>query len=271
MHNREVLKSPDNKKIKELQQLSKKKTRKERGVFVIEGIRFVESALEKNVALKDVYYSSALLENSRGQQLVELIMSKGIRYHDVAPKLFNSISDTVNSQGILAIAPMPDAEEMIGEESGQVPKLSLILDRIQDPGNLGTIIRTADAAGIKDLVLVKGTTDPFSTKVLRSTMGSIFDVRLHFMETDEVIDYMKENSIRIVATALEATDYHYELSVSDPLSLVIGNEGNGVSKAFMEAADELIKIPIYGGAESLNASVAAGIVLYDCAIRQRNL
>lgn len=267
MHKRELLKSPDNKKIKELQQLSKKKYRKERNCFVIEGIRFVEAALEKEIALLDVYFSSDLYQNERGQLLIEMVKSRGIRYHEVAPKLFNSISETVNSQGVLAIAPMAkESQDLEG-----IDALSVVLDRIQDPGNLGTIIRTADAAGIKDIIFVKGTTDPFSPKVLRSTMGSIFDVRLHFVDTDELIQFMKDEKIRLVVTSLEASQFHYELSVSDPLALVIGNEGNGVSKAFSEAADELIKIPMYGGAESLNASVAAGIVLYDCAIRKRNL
>lgn len=270
MHKGELLRSPDNKKIKELQQLLKKKNRYLQQSYMIEGIRFIESALEKNIALKDVFYSSELIENPRGAQLIERILNSNMRHHEVSPKLFNSISDTVNSQGVLAIAPMPRYEE---DQTDEVvfSTLSIILDRIQDPGNLGTIIRTADAAGIRDIVLIKGTTDPFSTKVLRSTMGSIFDVRLHFMETEEVIALMKNQGIRLTVTSLEATHYHYELSVSDPLTLVIGNEGNGVSKAFSEAADELIKIPMYGGAESLNASIAAGIVMYDCAIRQRNL
>lgn len=268
MYNREVLSSPDNKKIKELQQLSKKKFRKEKQSFVIEGIRFVESALEKAIPLKDVFYATSLLENDRGQNLIESLMDKGIRYHEVSDKLFSRIADTVTTQGIMAIAPMPETLPLIDLET--LPSLSLVLDRIQDPGNLGTIIRTADAAGIKDIILVKGTTDPFASKVLRSTMGSIFDVQLHFMETDEVIHFMKESGIRLVVTALGGELYHYELPVSDPLTLVIGNEGNGVSNAFLKGADERIKIPIYGGAESLNASVAAGIVLYDCAIRQKN-
>lgn len=270
MHKGEVLKSPDNKKIKELQQLTKKKNRYAQEAYMIEGIRFVESALEKEVVLKDVFFSSDLRENARGTQLIEAVMKRDIRYHEVSSKLFNSISDTVNSQGILAIAPMPK-NTTESDENLVFSNLSIVLDRVQDPGNLGTIIRTADAAGIKDIVLVKGTTDPYSTKVLRSTMGSIFDVKLHFMETEEVIEVMKTQGIRLTVTSLEATNFHYELSVADPLALVIGNEGNGVSDAFSEAADELIKIPMYGGAESLNASVAAGIVMYDCAIRQRNL
>ncbi len=270
MHKHEILSSPDNKKIKELQQLSKKKNRYAQQSYMIEGIRFIESALDKQVQLNDVFYSSDLKDNQRGMQIIQKVIAKNIRLHEVSSKLFCSISDTVNSQGILAIAPMPQID--VSDTNGlETAKLSIILDRIQDPGNLGTIIRTADAAGIRDVVLIKGTTDPFSTKVLRSTMGSIFDVRLHFMETEEVIHLMKENGIRLTVTSLEASNFHYELSVANPLSLVIGNEGNGVSKAFNEAADELIKIPMYGGAESLNASVAAGIVMYDCAIRQRNL
>ncbi|MBN2899265.1 MAG: RNA methyltransferase [Clostridia bacterium] len=271
MHNREILTSPDNKKIKELQQLGKKKYRREQNAFVIEGIRFVESALEKSIALKDVFYSSALWDNERGTALIEAVEAKGYRLHEVAPKLFDAISDTVNSQGVLAVAPM--MPEVLDTDilEGETTYLSLVLDRIQDPGNLGTMIRTADAAGIKDIFLVKGTTDPYSTKVLRSTMGSIFDVRLHMLDTDEVIAYAEQHGIRLVVTSLDASLYHYELAVQDKLAIVIGNEGNGVSKEFLEAADDLIKIPIYGGAESLNASVAAGIVLYDFAIRQKKL
>lgn len=269
MLNREVLSSADNKKIKELQQLNKKKYRREKKAFVIEGIRFVESAIEKSIALQDVFYSSDLLENPRGEKLIESAQNMACRVHELSPKLFNSISDTVNSQGVLAIAPMQD-KDLYSDESIKETKLSIILDRIQDPGNLGTIIRTADAAGIKDIFIVKGTTDPYSAKVLRSTMGSIFVVRLHFVDTEEIIAFMKTQGIRLVVTSLEARLYHYELPVTEALSIVIGNEGNGVSHAFLEGADDLIKIPIYGGAESLNASIAAGIVLYDCAIRQKN-
>lgn len=269
MLNREILSSADNKKIKELQQLNKKKYRREKKIFVIEGIRFVASALEKSIALQDVFYSSELLDNPRGRALIDTVEGMTCRVHEVSPKLFNSIADTVNSQGILAIAPMQDYD-FYSDDRVKEAKLSIILDRIQDPGNLGTIIRTADAAGIKDVFLVKGTTDPYSRKVLRSTMGSIFDVRLHFVETDEIIAFMKTQGIRMVVTSLDARLYHYELPVSHALSIVIGNEGNGVSHAFLEQADDLIKIPIYGGAESLNASIAAGIVLYDCAIRQKN-
>lgn len=268
MYKREVLNSPDNKTIKELQQLGKKKVRKERAAFVIEGIRFVETALEKHIPLKSVFVASSFLTTPKGLALIDKVAALSIRYHEVSDKLFQSIADTVNSQGILAVAPMPMEIALVAQEN--LPTLSLVLDRIQDPGNLGTIIRTADAAGVHDIILIKGTTDPFSPKVLRSTMGSIFDVRLYFMEADDAIHLMKEKGVRLVVTALGGTMYHYELPVFNPLTLVIGNEGNGVSEAFLQSADERIQIPIYGGAESLNASVAAGIVLYDCAIRQRN-
>ena len=139
----------------------------------------------------------------------------------------------------------------------------IILDDIQDPGNLGTIIRLVDASGFSDIILTKNSVDYYNEKVVRSSMGSIFHVNLHTMEKIEIVDYLKKQQYNIVVTSLQEDSIPYmEMSLDERNAFVFGNEGHGVSKEFLDIADEKVIIPISGQAESLNVAMALGILLF---------
>lgn len=171
-------------------------------------------------------------------------------------KMFNNISDTVNSQGVIGIFKIQIKNQL--ENLNE--KMILLLDKIQDPGNLGTIIRTADAAGIKTILFTKGTTDPYSPKVVRSAMGSIF--YMNIIQLDN-IDLLKQKGYTIVSSALEDSINYKDLKINGKTILVLGNEANGVSKEILKISDTKVKIPIYGKAESLNVSIAGAILMYE--------
>lgn len=145
----------------------------------------------------------------------------------------------------------------------------VILDSIQDPGNMGTIIRTADAAGFRGIIISKGCVDPYNPKVLRTTMGSIFHIPLHLCDNlKKTLTEIKASNIRIYATHLKGSKNYYETDMTGNVAIIIGNEANGISNESQLMADELIRIPMPGKAESLNASVAAGLLMYE-SLRQR--
>ena len=139
----------------------------------------------------------------------------------------------------------------------------VILDGVSDPGNLGTILRISDAAGFNDIILTKGSADCYNEKVVRSSMGSIFNLNILYMEKDELLIYLKEHNYKIYTTALDKTSIQYtDMILSEKNAFIFGNEGNGVSELFLKNCDNKIIIPIYGTAESLNVAMASGIILY---------
>ena len=255
--------SINNKKIKELKQLKQKKYRNLYSKFFIEGIRFLEEAIMKDAEISDVFYSENIYSTDRGKILIENLRASGISTSLVSDGIFAEISDTVNSQGIIATINFSNDcnKELEGD-------FFLVLDRIQDPGNLGTIIRTADSAGIEGIFLIKGTSDIYNPKTLRSTMGSIFDMKFFHFSQEEMIDFARKNGIKIISTYLDTEKYYFDVDVSGKIAVVIGNEGNGISGEIVGASDELVKIPIYGNAESLNAAIASAVVIYEYANRK---
>ena len=176
-------------------------------------------------------------------------------------EVLKKLSSTSTPPTVMGVAMMPGRQEKIGERV-------LILDRIQDPGNLGTILRTADSVNLKQIIVTKNTADSYNPKVVRSTMGAILRVKI--IETDDLVKTLKEirkNKFKIVATSLDTSDSIYDIDYSKKV-IVIGNEANGVSKEVQELADNRVKIPMLGRTESLNASVATGVMLYEY-VRQK--
>jgi TrmH family RNA methyltransferase len=255
--------SISNKKIKELKQLKQKKYRTMYSKFFIEGIRFVEDAILKKANISEVFYSENIYSTDRGKILIENLKNLGININLVSNAVFSEISDTVNTQGIIATIEFNENISEIIEGD-----FFLVLDRIQDPGNLGTIIRTADSGGIDGIFLIKGTSDIYNPKTLRSTMGSIFDMKFFHVSQDEMADIAKRNGIKIISTYLNTEKYYFDVEVSEKIAVVIGNEGNGISDEMIAVSDELVKIPIYGNAESLNAAIASAIIIYEYANRK---
>lgn len=177
----------------------------------------------------------------------------------VTKKLFLSISDVTTPQGVLAVIEKKKGTEQIDYNDDII----VALDGIQDPGNLGTILRTVDSANLKQIILSKNSADPYNPKVVRSTMGAIF--RVNIIEAEDLAEILKEikkHNFDVVVTSLETEESIYNLEYKNKI-IVIGNEANGVSKEIQEIADKKVKIPMLGKTESLNASVATGIMVYE--------
>lgn len=227
-------------------------TRKERdksGEFLVEGFHLVEEAL-------------------RGTEVINLIIKDGVEIPhgwnvdniyiiEVTPEIAAEFAETEHSQGIFAHCKQPDFEVK------STWKKLLLVDAVQDPGNVGTMIRTADAAGIDAVILGKGSADPFNAKTVRSTQGSIFHIPVIRGDLMEWVERLKENDVPVYGTALDATSVVYNKVEKGPeFALIMGNEGSGISKELLQQTTQNVIIPIMGGAESLNVAVASGIVLY---------
>lgn len=263
----EMITSSSNTIIKEIKSLHRKKDRWAKNSFFVEGVRGVEDCIKSGIRVEYLVYSDMLLSTNGGQQLLEEISYKDYKIYYISDKLFKEVSDTEKPQGILAVVKLhlKDIKEALLEKNNFL----VLLDRIQDPGNLGTIIRTADAFGANGVIVTEGCVDVFNPKTIRSTMGSIFHVPIiYYGCIKEAIRDLKAYNIKIITTSLAAKKYSYEIDFNTSFSLVIGNEASGVSEEVIEASDSLIKIPMTGQAESLNAAIASSVIMYE-ALRQK--
>ena len=277
----EIISSKDNKRIKYIRSLLEKGgIRKKNHSFVVEGIKLVDEALEYGNVL-DIIVSESLYEeivsgdlarngllSDNGKHIIKQV-KQGTSLTVVSDAVFKSVSETITPQGILAEVEMPKHRlleekflEIAYEKTGKI-KL-LILEDTADPGNLGTIMRTAEAAGVTGVIMGKGTVDIFNPKVVRSTMGSIF--RLPFSYVDDlkaVILRLKRDGISFYATHLKGKESYRDISYSDKAGILIGNEARGLSDEIANLADTYVIIPMQGKVESLNAAVAAALMLYE--------
>ncbi len=277
----EYLTSRQNGLVKYIRSLAQRKVRERERCFVAEGVRLLEEALqtmEKGgpFILETVLVSEGLRQNEREQQLIKALQTAGVKLCSVSSEIMDSwVSAAWNSpQGVLGVVrrtqlkpglPADNTARFLAKE----PPLLLILDRIQDPGNLGTLLRTAEAAGVTAVWLLKGTADPFSPKVLRATMGSIFRVPIVTDVEASAIRELRNQGVCLLAAGVEAAALlYYEADLSKPLALVLGNEANGLADWLKMASDQLVTIPLAGAVESLNAAVAGAVILFEVR-RQR--
>jgi TrmH family RNA methyltransferase len=248
--------------IKEVRMLKNKSAREKKGLYFIEGTRFVSEALKFS---KEIRYLVVSESFSNGEQMKQ-IEGSFQNIYQVPDSLFRELSDTQTPQGILAVMGIKYNRLDEAELSGG---LLVILDSIKDPGNMGTIIRTADAAGCTGIIVPEGCVDIYNPKVLRSTMGSIFHLPVFRCENiSQALETAKNKGFKLCASHLEGAVSIYEADLSGSTALVIGSEAEGICRETIDKADLLIKIPMEGKAESLNASVAAGIMIFE-AMRQR--
>lgn len=259
----QIITSKDNELIKHVRKLKDKKYRDEYNEYVVEGIKIVEEAVKENVKIKQIIICN---DTTKTYEIPTHIMLEIAKYECiyVTDKIFNLITQVTNPQGIMAIIEKNSKEN----EIDYTQDIILALDDVQDPGNLGTILRTADSIGLNQIVVSKGTADAFNSKVVRSTMGAIF--RIKIVETENLIQSIKEmkkHHFKLMVTSLQTENSIYDINFNKKI-IVIGNEANGVSKEIQDMADEKAKIPMFGRTESLNASVAAGIVMYEY-VRQK--
>lgn len=257
--------SINNKLIKDIKSLYRKKGRQKHKLFVIEGIKIIEEVIENNYPIENIIYTDYLFENEEGKVLFSTLESFNNLIY-VPTNVFKEISDTESPQGIIGISKI--VSRNIEEIYDLQNKSILFLDEIQDPGNMGTIIRTADAFSIGGIIVKHGSVDVYNPKVIRATMGSIFRVPLYFTEGIEELKNLKSKGYKIYSTSLSASMPIYDVNFNNKSVLSIGNESKGVSEEVLSLSDTFIKIPMTGKTESLNAAVAASIIMYE-SMKQR--
>lgn len=240
-----MITSVQNTQVKNWKKLHRKKYRDREGCFLVEGQHLIEEALESDWSVLEVIISED----------ASYPLPPDMKTTIVSRQVFAEISQTETPQGIAAVVKQQNW-------SYSPQSLTLLVDAVQDPGNLGTLIRTADAAGFDHVVLGSGSVDPYNDKVIRATQGSIFHIP-HFQgKLENYIGLLKESEITIWASTLQNSLPYKELSIPEKGALIVGNEGQGIHQDYVNLADELVHIPIYGEAESLNVSIAAAILMY---------
>jgi TrmH family RNA methyltransferase len=264
----ENITSKSNQKVKYIKSLNEKKFRQEYNEYYLEGIKVVNELLDmynkKAIDITSIACSYDILKKTNGglDIISRLEKIKDKEVFNIDSNVFKSITDTVSPQGVLAILKLPNKNI----DNINIDSNILILDKLQDAGNVGTIIRTADSFNVKNIICLDGTTDIFSPKVLRSTMASILRVNIiyiHDNELSECIDKIKNKGYKIIGTSLQSDTYISKELFKDKCAFVVGNEANGISKEITQNCDFLVKIPMNDAVESLNVACATSILLYE--------
>lgn len=258
--------SADNRIGKQVLRLSQKKERDETGRYLIEGPNLIQEAVKLGIPLELLLVSDGFPRSSMQIDGSEADWGAwdNILY-EVSDALFQKLADTITPQGILAVVAKPVwNEEQIFRPGSNI----LVLDRVQDPGNLGTILRTADAADYGGILVIKGSGDLYNPKVVRAAAGSLFRLPVVFAESADAASVLCQRfGKRLICTAPRGSRDYFTIDMRRDIALVLGNEGNGISRELLAQAAELVKLPMAGSVESLNVAVAAGILLYE-SVRQ---
>ncbi len=260
-----MISSTKNEQVKAVIELKKKaKARNEQGIFVVEGVRMAMELPKDRTAR--LYVSESFLKNPENQAFLQGFPS----YETVTDSVFQAMSDTQTPQGVLALVKQYEyglSDLLKDKKAAHL----MLLENIQDPGNLGTIVRAGEGAGITGVIMSRDTVDIYNPKVIRSTMGSVF--RVPFFYTDDMLktaEELKERGIRLFAAHLAGRNNYEEEDYTGNTGFLIGNEGNGLSERLSLLADAWVKIPMAGQVESLNAAVAASILMFETARQRRN-
>ena len=251
------IESKNNNLFKEIKKLKEKKHRIKSNKYLIEGLRFVEEAIKSKVSIDSIIFTESFKEKNPD---LFLKINENIKLIQMNEALLKQLCSTENPQGIVGVINMQNKELKSGE-------LVILVDKVQDPGNMGTIIRTAHAAGAAGLVMTKGTVDIYNDKTLRSTMGSIFYIPIVEDDSLDFVKSLKKEGYKLVVSSLQGKNNFFEENLQGKVMIAVGNEGNGVSDEVYDIADIKVKIPMPGEAESLNVAVATSIMIYE-KIRQ---
>lgn len=268
-----MITSTSNGQIKKIQQLLKKaKVRKEERLFAAEGMKMFREAPADRI--EKIYLSASFAQKEDWKGILK---EKGLEERAenlteiVDDRIFKALSDTVTPQGVLCLIKTIDRnlDELAPEDKSP---LLLVLEDLQDPGNLGTILRTGEGAGITGVILSKNSVDIYNPKVIRSTMGSVYRVPFYYTSSiqDEILPWMKKRKITGYAAHLQGKNSYDQENYTGGTAFFIGNEGNGLSRYLSEKADVWIRIPMEGQVESLNAAMASGILMYEAFRQRRN-
>ncbi len=252
-----------------LKALTETHTRRKHGAFLLEGANFVAEALEDEAwAILTIALTPEFAETERGKAIVSKAQQKRIPVVLMAPALFDEISATETPQGIIAAIRQPRKERL---ESLRVPTVATVtvLEGLQDPSNVGAIVRVADAVGALAVLYTKGTADPYAPKAVRASAGSLLHVPvLPVNSVGEALEWLRANNFQIVSTVPKGGLCVFEAEFANRVAVLVGNEAHGLSEEAKHSADLLVTIPIVGKAESLNVAVATGVVLYEILRRR---
>ena len=264
-----LITSGDNPRIKYLKRLVRRRFREKEGKFIVEGVRFVEEALASAMSVQTVIFSSKLLQSGRGKELLDNLVKSDIPLCEVTDAIMESLADTATPQGVLAVVKAVETD-LVVILTGRQNHLLVLVDGIQDPGNLGTVIRTADAAGADAVILTRGTVDLYNPKTLRATMGSVFHLPIIMVgEAVQAVDLLLRSGVQLVVGMPQSHRPVYSVNLTGSVALVVGSEATGVSEEVKLLPCTMVNIPMPGRTESLNAAVATAIMLYE-AVRQRS-
>ncbi|GAA0075805.1 RNA methyltransferase [Clostridium sp. CTA-5] len=256
------IESKDNNLYKDTKKLKDRKNRNKNNKYVIEGFRLIDEGFKANL---DIDY---LMLTKNAYEKIETYLGDEIKdkvkIYCISDNLFKDLTSTENPQGIIAVTSMKQKKFDVSGD------FYLFCDKLQDPGNMGTIIRTAHAAGVNGIILSKGTVDIYNEKTIRATMGSLFYLPIYYDEDLSLIKNLKQDGFKLVVTSLESSEDFFKEELSGKIILTVGNEGNGVSEEVLNLADSRVKIPMPGGAESLNVAIATSIIIYE-KVRQNSI
>ena len=265
----QVISSKDNEIIKSIKKLKEKKYRDLENSYIVEGLKLIKEAIEEKANIKQIVICEECIHDGElDKDTLYEIAKYNLIY--VTKKVFDQITEVKTPQGIIAVIEKKEKNAIDIRAIDYSQDIIVALDDLQDPGNLGTILRTVDSANLNQIILSKNCADPYNPKVVRSTMGAIFRVNIIQVENlKEELENLKNNDFDIMVTSLDTQKSIYDVNYNKKV-IVIGNEANGVSKEVQDIADEKVKIPMLGKTESLNASVATGIIIYEYVRRRTN-
>jgi RNA methyltransferase, TrmH family len=246
---------------KELRSLRLRPNRDRSGRFLAEGVRVVEDLLASGITVRLLVISSSLEDSPRGRSLVHAAESRGVPHRVLSDREFDTFAATESPQGIMTIAEVPGIRGVGDLSFDTTPALVLVLDAVQDPGNLGTLVRTAEAFGAAGVIALPGTVDPWNPKSVRAAAGSAFRVPIIQSSWGEALAALRSRAVRIFGAASEGGNLPANLP--DRVALVVGNEGAGISDSVRADLDALVAVRIRGRAESLNVAAAAAILMYE--------
>lgn len=257
-----IISSRKNERIRDAKLLYQRKYRDQTGLFIIEGVRLVEEALNTPF-VETFFFAPRLAESPRGEAMVKRVKDSGIPAFRCTEEVLSELTDTVQSQGVVAVVRKPSW-------TLSCRGVMLVADEIQDPGNMGTLLRTAVGAGVHGLLVVEGSVDVYNPKVLRSSMGAVFHLPHWLVTRRQALDLARANGSTLVIADLVDSNNYWKARYPQNMALVIGNEARGVHPDFRDAALLRVQIPLLGPVESLNAPVAAAVLLYEILRQHRS-
>jgi len=259
----QAITSPANPKIKELLLVKRKPSYEG---FLIEGPNLLEMALSSGAGIKRVFLTEEFRSKPKNRALIKALLKKESEIHEITGQLMDKLAETETPQGVIAVAGVE--KKSLESITFRGNPFLVVADEIKEPGNLGAIIRTADAAGADAVIKLPGTCNPLSPKTLRASAGSFFNLPVIEADTKKLLPWLKGKGIKLCGTDSRAEASLYETDLKGPVAFVFGEEAHGLSPQLREKADLLVRVPILGRAESLNVAAACAVVLYE-AVRQR--